>query len=676
MSRVCAVAVLLACAASGIGVGARQPGARQTGGGQTGGAGLGLGIIMGRVVDGSTERPVANVVVTLTAEGVRPAVAAGPGLPARASSASVVTDAEGRFLFHSLPGGRFSFAVKSPAAWFGGGYGARRPGGPAQLLELADAERATDVVLRVWKYASVSGTVLDHAGEPLIETRVAVVKLDFVAGRRRYGSRSEALTDDRGMYRIGHLLPGDYVACLPFTQVTLPLEAMAAIDNAGRGSGLVDQLYASGAPEIYGAGFRIGEFTLVRQSTAYGMNGPIGPMFSTPPPGADGRVPVYPFQFFPNAMRPADATMLTLEPGQDRGNTDFQTHLVPGVRVAGRVSSPDNAAAHLGIRLLPQSVNDTADERAMDIASTITDAMGAFTFLGVPAGAYVIKLASVPPAPRPPPPPPRADVMGPGGGVVSAVDVGGPPPPPGAPETPSLWATLGISVGDRDLTGLELTAQIGPRVSGRLAYDGSADHLTPDQVTKLTLTFDPVDGRTGPGAASFGRFDAGGQFKSAGIIPGRYLLHVGGNLAGWTLKSAVAGGHDVTDDALVVEGQDVTGVVITLTDRTSSLFGTVRDGQGAADRNADVIVFPADRARWTDSGASPRRERLVRTSPRGAYAFENLPAGDYLVVAIDDRLAANWSDPARLEKFAAAATRVTMAAADQRPQDLVTAVIR
>src|SRR5258705_535611 len=67
------------------------------------------GLIMGRVVDGTTERPVAAVIVTLTSGS-----AAAP--PSR-----VITDSGGRFLFHDLPPGRYSFSVTGASPVIGGG---------------------------------------------------------------------------------------------------------------------------------------------------------------------------------------------------------------------------------------------------------------------------------------------------------------------------------------------------------------------------------------------------------------------------------------------------------------------------------------------------------------------------------------------------------------------------
>ena len=63
----------------------------------------------------------------------------------------MITDSNGRFLFRNLPAGRYDFFVSGSASFFGGGYGMRRPGGPSQPFELAEGDKASDVILRVWK---------------------------------------------------------------------------------------------------------------------------------------------------------------------------------------------------------------------------------------------------------------------------------------------------------------------------------------------------------------------------------------------------------------------------------------------------------------------------------------------------------------------------------------------
>ena len=59
---------------------------------------------------------------------------------------------------------------------------------------------------------------------------------------------------------------------------------------------------------------------------------------------------------------------------------------------------------------------------------------------------------------------------------------------------------------------------------------------------------------------------------------------------------------------------------------------------------------------------NPRRSRTARASRAGAYTIANLPAGDYLVAAIDRANEGDMQNPAYIERLSRVATRVTIAA--------------
>jgi hypothetical protein len=52
--------------------------------------------------------------------------------------------------------------------------------------------------------------------------------------------------------------------------------------------------------------------------------------------------------------------------------------------------------------------------------------------------------------------------------------------------------------------------------------------------------------------------------------------------------------------------------------------------------------------------------RLVPSGPTGAFTFGMPPGGDYYLAAIPDDQAADWQDPAFLQKVSAFADRITV----------------
>jgi hypothetical protein len=137
------------------------------------------------------------------------------------------------------------------------------------------------------------------------------------------------------------------------------------------------------------------------------------------------------------------------------------------------------------------------------------------------------------------------------------------------------------------------------------------------------------------------------------------VLRVDGLPKGWTVKSAMVGGVDMLDRPVALEGRDIDGLVLTLTEHPSSLSGTVRGAQGQADETAAVVLFPADTA-WTNLGPSPRRVRLARPNRAGAFQIGGVPPGDYYVVAIEEVAAGAWQAPEVLQRLSQIATRVTV----------------
>jgi hypothetical protein len=59
----------------------------------------------------------------------------------------------------------------------------------------------------------ITGMVLDERGDPAINTFVRGMRFMLTAGQRRLQQTAGANTDDRGIYRIHSLEPGDYVVC-------------------------------------------------------------------------------------------------------------------------------------------------------------------------------------------------------------------------------------------------------------------------------------------------------------------------------------------------------------------------------------------------------------------------------------------------------------------------------
>ena len=136
-------------------------------------------------------------------------------------------------------------------------------------------------------------------------------------------------------------------------------------------------------------------------------------------------------------------------------------------------------------------------------------------------------------------------------------------------------------------------------------------------------------------------------------------------------ESIFANGRDVTRTPIDLSGSDVDDLVVTLTDKAALVSGTVRGTNGGPVGSGAVVVFPADDSGWTNYGMTPSRIKSILVTNVGGYRLPGLPAGEYLIVAVDESQLSAWQDPAWLKRAAAGATRISIGWGDSRTVDLV-----
>jgi uncharacterized protein (DUF2141 family) len=607
----------------------------------------GKGLLMGAVQDAASKRGVAGAIVTLSLGGYAPA--------------QVMADTEGRFAFLDLPVGRYSITATRPG-YADGTYGRTRPGGPGVPIDLSDGERMGDLAVPVWKHASIGGTVLDENNDPIVGAAVRVLKKSIVGGKRQLAQGPGDSTDDRGMFRIGGLEPGDYIVALPMTMSgDGPLERL--LGDVGRGGG---------------GGAQTMTFTMAVRAESGGIgdmmmsSGAMAPTGDAATAGIteDGHLLLFPTQFYPQAPSVARATMITLASGEERNGIDLQMRPVRTARVSGTLTGPDGPAQSVSVVLSPAEQDDLVTP--IGTLSVVTNGRGQFEFKGVPTGSYTLRaLRST--GGR------ASQTVSMGGGVATftmrEVTVGGPGAP--LPNDPTLWAETGVTVSNTDITDLAMSLRNGIKVSGTVAFNGGGQKPAEDKIASVIVNLEPADGKTAAATSAVrGRVETTGQFTTVGVPPGRYIVRVQNAPQGWSFLGAMLGGRDVSDEPVDLAGGDATGVMLTFTDQPTELKGVVSNSGGAADPTAAVIVFPTDSSAWTGRGNPPRRIRTSRPAKDGSFTFANLPPGSYLLGAVPDATAPDWQDPRFLETLSRTATRVTIAAGEKKTQNVQSAPVR
>jgi len=660
----------------------------------------GTGFLMGQVVDAASKRAVGGAIVSITGSTV-PVVVAGESVsnnPLATSAPDVprqiLTGGGGQFLFRALPAGRYQIRVTAPG-YISGGYGQVRANGSVQSVELTrDDEKRVDLNIRLWKTAAITGKVRDEAGEPVMAIDVRAFRRTLVNGKPRFAMAGIVGTDDRGIYRLAGMVPGDYVIAMMSSTTTMPAATtdtyIQTMMSGGTGTlEMARELSNSDAPYPASGGYRVGEFIVAVGS---GLRGG-----TSPPPSADeSRMLAYPTWFYPAGTTPGQASVITLVSGDERANIDLQIKPVPTYRVSGAVTGPDGPVRNLGMKLLPVHVDEFTSGSGVEVAATATDANGAFTFFGVPPGQYFVRSLRVP---RPIVSSSSSssmstsiEVTGPNGAIMGMSSGLGPSnaPPPPLPVDPTLYGSMAITVGDADMAGVSLVLHPGARLSGRFVFDGAGDPPSADLLQRASLSITPVSGTSPVGLLSAAkRVETDGRFATVGYPPGRYTVSAfiptavgpsptqppaGGTT--WRFRSATVGGRDVNDDGLAVDADDITTIVITFSNRSSDVTGTVMDEKGQPDKTASVIVIPSDSQTWKQGTPNPRRVRTTRPGTSGAFAITDLPPGSYFIAAVSDEALDNLQDPKTLEAITRVATRFTLGDGEKLTQSLTTRVIR
>ena len=579
----------------------------------------GTNVLFGRVLDAGSDAPIAGVVVNLTGFFD----AAGRPLPSMPSSEgaspprSVMTNGDGYFIFRNLPAGRY---VVTPLTFDYIRESSLR------VVELVDSSKPTSFSIRLSKHAVITGRVFDESGDPLAGVPVTALQRLPIGGRLVLRPANvQALTDDRGIYRLVNLPPGNYVIGVLSAPTTIPAslaKEVAADPNPTAAVAVRSTLLGTGMEGVFSEGLHVGDSVLYRPGPA--------PLLAQ-----DGRVLSYATTLFPGTAITSEATLIALGSGEERSAIDLQLRLLPTVRVSGIVTSPDGPVPRLRLRLAPPNAAYPTDSEAVGAATAITNAAGAFTFLGIAPGPYELQVSY---------------------GTLQGSD-------PKALER-SLWGSQPLTVGDSDIGGVVIALKPGIRVRGRFEFKSSTGAAPPAQLTGV-VHLQPLGAQGWQ--PSMGRVAPDGTFQTGGDPPGRYVINA--SMPVWTLQGVTRNGRKIDDDVIELEADDVSGLVITFSDRPTRLAGSVVGADGTADAESHVVVFPADTLLWRE-GIFDRRERLASATSAGAFEIQGLPPGEYYVAAIRDRSidgqAQRWRDPQFLERLIAGATKVTLAEGEER----------
>ena len=585
----------------------------------------GTAVLAGRLVVADSGKPVRRANVSLTgAEGTRK---------------SATTDENGAFSFTELPPGSFTLAA-TRAGYLDVTFGQRTPGSgrPGTPIQLVAGQKLNDVTLRMPRTGIITGVVTDEFGDPVMGVQVRAWRAVRRSGERTLVMAGNGSTDDRGIYRLAGMIPGEYVVVTGAreTSETMMLELTKMREAAEH------LAVASGATHAGEWSYAV---PAIRGSSPQSTSG-------------------YPSIYFPGTMQSSGATPVTIGISEERSGVDIQLQVAPLATITGSVVGPDGNLPPGGEVRLSEAGSTLPTAR---VFSGPIRRDGTFTISGVPPGQYTLSARTNQRVGM------RLAFDSSGAGVESKevivrnfemaretfVDA------QVAAAAEPLWGQTDLAVDGRPLSNLVLPLRKGYDVSGTFGFEGTPPQ--PPELSRVRVQLQPMGAGAENAPVTSGTYTAG-KFTLRGVTPGRYRLTASGLPSGWTLKSATFGGRDVLDTMLDVTGGDeLASGVVTFTKAATELSGTLQDNSGKPISDFTIVVFPSDRRFWMPMS---RRIQATRPGTDGRFSFRNLPEGDYRLIAVIDPEPGDWFDPAFLDQLLGAAMPISLNDGERKVQDV------
>ena len=549
------------------------------------------GRITGRVIASDNGRPVKRARVFVTAVEL-------PG------GRGVLTDDQGVFDLTELPAGRYTLTV-SKTGFVSLSYGQRRPLQAGTPLQLNDGQTLKGIEFQLPRGSVVGGRVLDEDGEAMPGVMVRVMRYQYLQGERRLTPAGTGQTDDKGMYRVWGLMPGDYY--------------VSAVARGGPFGGGPFGGFGPGGAGGPGGGF--------------GGRGGRGGAAGGPQGGAnnDQEQINYAPTYYPGVPSVNEAKAVTLGLSQEQLDVNFNMLLVHVARISGHVLNPDGTPVTSGnVNLGLDSGGGGGGGRGGQIGMNYGGRIqwdGAFTIGNVAPGRYLLRA--------------RGDDS----------------------DMPQ-YAAVPITVSGDDLDDTTVILSSSATISGTVTFAGAAG-ATPD-LSQFRLTAPSAD-QTDLGPQANARVGKDGTFQISGVAAGAHFIRSAGAARGFILKSITVGGRDVTDTPLTLRaGETLASVTVVFTDQQNEVNGTLTNEQGTPAPDFTVLAFSTDSSLWRPQS---RQIMTARPDQTGKYRMRGLPRGEYYLVAVDPAEQGEWFNPTYLDDHRQGATRITLGDGDIKTQD-------
>ena len=306
--------------------------------------------------------------------------------------------------------------------------------------------------------------------------------------------------------------------------------------------------------------------------------------------------------------------------------------LVPArmARLSGRVV--DAAGEPVSRATLTISTSDRLGISDFNITRGATEPDGTFVFRNVPPGSFTLQAF--------------------GAQVSTAGNLGA-----------SEFGWLPIVVDGSDQQGLTIRVAPGPSLKGRVTVDDLSPPFDAKaagvRVTALPVQFDSAPVGGGPPPYTL---NDDGTFEVKNMS-GRRIIRVSVQSPDWMLSRITRQSRDITDEPVDFGRGEIGDIEVVLTNRVTSITGTVADAEANPLSEYGVVIFTTDPAKWTDRS---RFVALGRPSQDGSFIVGGLPPDEYFAVALPATQGSEWQDPDVLKMLQEGATRFFLGEGEQK----------
>lgn len=319
---------------------------------------------------------------------------------------------------------------------------------------------------------------------------------------------------------------------------------------------------------------------------------------------ADAFAPTY----YPGTPNLGEAARVTLKAGQE-ATTNFSLIVARMARVRGRALN--SRGEPVGRNMMTLTPADSMGGLGfMSMHNAMPGPDGTFQFTNIPPGRYNLNVR----------------------------------PMNGMPTGTDEFAVLAITVGNEDIDNVIVTTSLGATVRGVVVTDdGSVPAFRPDQIQIFAQQTDMSMNMMGMGPT---KVNDDYSFEMNGLFDRRLIrASIGSGVSmGWYTKAVMFDGEDVIDRGLeFAPGRAYEGLQIVVTKQATDLSGLVTDDRNKPVLDATVVIFPADREKWTFLS---RYLRTLRPDTNGRFSVKAMPPlDDYLIIAVQNLETGQFSDP-------------------------------